>query len=163
MVIISKSDALNIYKYLYHYQDLIREQITVDDGDELSQIHRRLHYLIVESYPDLRDPEDNRDYVDAKILLSLPPVVVKTPAGSSSTFKFDTRSDELVAVVVEDGLDEVIIDNLKSFMLNGKVLTLKDDDDDVHDFTMTKANRRWNSALGRGIEKFLDDSQEDDA
>lgn len=159
MILLTKSDALNIYKYLYHYQDLMRENISIDDGDELSQIHRRLHHSIMESYPDLRDEETQTELIDEKILLRLPNLAIKTPTGDDGTLKFLSRNvgliDDVIAVIIDVNGDEFAIDGLKSIILRDSHILLKDDDDEIHEFKLTKSNKRWFSALGRESEKFI--------
>lgn len=161
MVTLKKSDAINIYKYLYHYQDLVRETSSFEDGDTLSQIHRQLHELIVKSPPDLEETGNRSETVCPSIFLTVPQFAAKSPAGDVCNMTFVSKTHdsctEVVLLVSDDTGISMEIDGLRSLTLseNGKMLTLKTHDDDLHDFVLIKPHKQLLHLLKPGIENFL--------
>lgn len=167
---LSKTDALFLYKTLYHYDAIVDNDVSLYDVDALNDfLHRVESFLTTESSASSEEEEEEEeadpqeeDYegeetpaveadaeVDSVPLTNLPHATVTSSDGTKTTLEFDFSNREDTVDALLDG-GSILIEDVEFLKLNASSIELYADGA-WHTYTFRrKSPSSWSKLLEEG-------------
>lgn len=171
---INKSDALFLYKVLFHYANM--QQAAHGDTDRVLELSEDLRRFILESDPEAAgddadsDSDDNQEEllsedadftVNGSDLHDLPEMSAQDESGNTHKIEFELLSDGESASVdlIVDG--DIGAEDVEFVRVGESTLTLQTSEGDILKYTFKRLPKRWSSILHSGLHEVV--LEEDDS